>query len=541
MIESPRNVGKDFSLAEKQNVPFAIAQKRGTLSANSHRSDSLSESPVPLLLLLLALFGVAGCSGGGPLKVESEGGTVPSPSPQAVAEENEPPVTMSERERELHLESFDVVWSKIHENYWDPDMGGLDWEGLRNELRPRVENAKTASDAREAMSELVMALGKSHFAIIPNEVYSELSGEEVEDSEIEVSDAVSSESEAPGDANSSDLSVENGDSEPESKRKERNADGLGEPGFDLVLIGDQAVVRRVVPNSAATRAGVQMGWVLTEVDGRSLNRTIERFREMNREGGELELMLRLVVMSRLSGDPGDDVDLTFLDKSDQSRELTLTLGEPVGTPFSFGHMPQMVLDWTLERRGEIGYVRLSSFFEPVKVRAALSKFVEENLDAAGFVFDLRGNPGGIGFMANGLAGLFTDQSGQSLGTMYMRDGELKFGIYPQPSSFKGPLAILIDGGSASTSEIMAGGLRDLGRARLFGTRTAGAALPSTFERLPNGDGFQYAIANYISVGGEVLEGVGVAPDVEVVSSREKLLEGIDPEYEQASEWILQQT
>jgi len=420
-------------------------------------------------------------------------------------------------------------------------MGGLDWEGLRNELRPRVENAKTASDAREAMSELVMALGKSHFAIIPNEVYSELSGEEVEDSEIEVSDAVSSESEAPGDANSSDLSVENGDSEPESKRKERNADGLGEPGFDLVLIGDQAVVRRVVPNSAATRAGVQMGWVLTEVDGRSLNRTIERFREMNREGGELELMLRLVVMSRLSGDPGDDVDLTFLDKSDQSRELTLTLGEPVGTPFSFGHMPQMVLDWTLERRGEIGYVRLSSFFEPVKVRAALSKFVEENLDAAGFVFDLRGNPGGIGFMANGLAGLFTDQSGQSLGTMYMRDGELKFGIYPQPSSFKGPLAILIDGGSASTSEIMAGGLRDLGRARLFGTRTAGAALPSTFERLPNGDGFQYAIANYISVGGEVLEGVGVAPDVEVVSSREKLLEGIDPEYEQASEWILQQT
>ncbi len=531
-------MGKEFSLAEKHHVSFELAQRPSTVQSKASHRDSFVESRVHFLLLLFALIGVVGCSGGGPEKAAQRDGTLPSQLPPAASEESQTPVAMSERERDLHLESFDVVWTKIHENYWDPDMGGLDWAGLRRELRPRVENATTPSEARLAMSELVMALGKSHFAIIPNEVYSEISGDDIEESD---SERETSGSEKDGDHNSGEKSAAQADSESESKRKERNADGHGEPGFDLALIGEQAVVRRLVPNSSATRAGIQMGWVLTDVDGRPLKRTIDRFRELNREGGELELMLRLVVLSRLSGDPGDEIDLSFLDKSDQKRELTLTLGEPLGTPFRFGHMPTMVLDWTLERRGEIGYVRLSSFFEPVKVRAALSKFVEENLDAAGFVFDLRGNPGGIGFMANGLAGLFTDQSGQSLGTMYMRDGELKFGIYPQPSSFKGPLAILIDGGSASTSEIMASGLRDLGRARLFGTRTAGAALPSTFERLPNGDGFQYAIANYISVGGETLEGVGVAPDVEVVSSREMLLEGIDPEFEHAREWILQQT
>ena len=95
----------------------------------------------------------------------------------------------------------------------------------------------------------------------------------------------------------------------------------------------------------------------------------------------------------------------------------------------------------------------------------------------------------------------------------------------------------MDGASASTSEIMAEGLKDLGRARIFGTRTAAAALPSVFEKLPNGDGFQYAIANYISEGGKPLEGLGVTPDVETPITRAALLEGKDPPLDAAVAWI----
>jgi carboxyl-terminal processing protease len=102
------------------------------------------------------------------------------------------------------------------------------------------------------------------------------------------------------------------------------------------------------------------------------------------------------------------------------------------------------------------------------------------------------------------------------------------------------LAILVDGTSASTSEIMAEGLKDLGRARIFGTRTAAAALPSVFERLPNGDGFQYAIANYVSQGGEPLEGLGVTPDVETPLTRQALLAGQDPALDAAVAWIASQ-
>jgi len=99
------------------------------------------------------------------------------------------------------------------------------------------------------------------------------------------------------------------------------------------------------------------------------------------------------------------------------------------------------------------------------------------------------------------------------------------------------VAFLVDGTSASTSEIFAGGMQDLGRARVFGSRTAGAALPSYFSILPNGDGFQYAIANYISEGGKPLEGLGLKPDVETPLTRQALLDGKDPALDAALAWI----
>jgi carboxyl-terminal processing protease len=118
----------------------------------------------------------------------------------------------------------------------------------------------------------------------------------------------------------------------------------------------------------------------------------------------------------------------------------------------------------------------------------------------------------------------------------MRDATLKFVIFPRTETYAGPLAILIDEGSASTSEILAGGLQDLKRARIFGVRSAGAALPSDIIRLPNGDGFQYAQALYTSVSGKVLEGQGVTPDVVVRQTRAALLSGHDLVIE-AAEWI----
>jgi carboxyl-terminal processing protease len=84
-------------------------------------------------------------------------------------------------------------------------------------------------------------------------------------------------------------------------------------------------------------------------------------------------------------------------------------------------------------------------------------------------------------------------------------------------------------------------MRDIGRARVFGVRTAGAALPSIVVKLPNDDRFQYAVANYISAGGKTLEGDGVVPDEVVVPDRKALLAGKDPILDAAVRWCEKQS
>jgi carboxyl-terminal processing protease len=177
------------------------------------------------------------------------------------------------------------------------------------------------------------------------------------------------------------------------------------------------------------------------------------------------------------------------------------------------------------------------FLDLVRVMGSFGSAIEACKSCDGLIIDLRGNPGGIGGMAMGMAGWLVDKPGQRLGTMYMRGATLNFVINPRAETFNGPVAVVVDGSSASTSEIFAGGLKDLGRARIFGEPTAAAALPSLIAKLPNGDGFQYAIANYISEGGQALEGNGVIPDSEVKLTRAALLAGHDSVIDAALDWI----
>jgi len=146
-------------------------------------------------------------------------------------------------------------------------------------------------------------------------------------------------------------------------------------------------------------------------------------------------------------------------------------------------------------------------------------------------------------MAAGIAGFLEKQNNEdkSMGTMRMRSGYQRFAVFPQPNPYFGPVAILTDGGSASTSEIFAAGMQELGRAIVVGERTVGAALPSIFTKLPTGALFQYAIGDFKTPKGTLIEGRGVAPDVEVKLTRRSLLEGRDVQLEMAIEQINRQS
>jgi carboxyl-terminal processing protease len=98
----------------------------------------------------------------------------------------------------------------------------------------------------------------------------------------------------------------------------------------------------------------------------------------------------------------------------------------------------------------------------------------------------------------------------------------------------------VDELSVSTTEIFAGGLKAVGRATIFGTQSAGQALPATPERLANGDILYHAIADFISPNGKPVEGEGVLPDRVTPPDRRSLLNGRDVALSAALQWAAQQ-
>ena len=167
-------------------------------------------------------------------------------------------------------------------------------------------------------------------------------------------------------------------------------------------------------------------------------------------------------------------------------------------------------------------------------------------DVDAMIIDVRGNFGGVGGMSMGIAGHFLD-SALTIGTMHQRGAALKFVANPRRVDtkghsvrpFAGPLALLVDELSISTTEIFAGGLQQLGRARVFGVQTSGPALPSVPERLPNGDILYHAIADFTSPTGKPVEGDGVKPDVVAPITLKALREGKDPARDAALAWAVQ--
>jgi carboxyl-terminal processing protease len=392
-----------------------------------------------------------------------------------------------------NVESFEVVWKTVRDRHFDPKLGGTNWQAVHDELRPKVERAKTMADARAAMTDAVERLGQTHFAIIPSGLYEDL---------------------------------------------ENPNEGPGELGLDIRLLDGRVIVTEVKQGSPASKAGVKPGWIIDKIDSKPASEILKTADAAYSGSGLVAAYKAIAIIRRLHGQVGSAIKIDFLDGKDKPINRELTAIEPTGVPANFGNLPTFYVHFSARRvDGSVEYVSLNVFFDAVNVMKQFGEVIERNRDADGLVIDLRGNPGGIGIMSFAIANWFVTEPGKKLGTLITRSAQANFPLNPRARPYEKPVAVLVDELSMSTSEILAGGLRDLKLARIFGTKTPGAALPSVVEVLPNGDRFQFAIANYISAGGKPLEGIGVVPDEITPLTRAALLEDRDPALDAAVRWI----
>lgn len=405
---------------------------------------------------------------------------------------------MTPKEKAAQITSFETLWSTVRDHNPDPKLNNLDWQAVHDSLKPRVERAKSADEVRIILREMIAKLGLSHYAIIPADLYAVIV-------------------------------------DPPALAAGTNSTS----GIETAILDGKAVVKNVAPDSPAANAGVQRGMVLEGIDGTRLDGT------SSLTDAESRRRAARAITRKLSGPADTPLKLDLLDSNGQPIHVEVGRADPKGSRVEssnveFGNLPTTRLEFESKALADgVGYIRFNAFLDPVTLMPRFESALRGFARAPGIILDLRGNPGGIGIMAMGIAGFFVDESGRQLGEMKMRDATLKFTVFPRAETYSGRLALLIDEGSASTTEILAQGLQDLKRAHIFGTRSAGAALPSDIIRLPNGDGFQYPTATYTSAKGRVLEGNGVIPDVEVRETRESIAAGRDPVIEAALEWARQ--
>ncbi len=392
--------------------------------------------------------------------------------------------------------TFESVWRTIRDLGLGPAPGGVNWDEVLARYAPRAAQAPDDDTFYRLLNQMLEELGQSHCAAIPR-----------------------------GGAASASAT----EATPAGPAPQGGLQQAGDPGVIVREVEGLVLVAAVEPDSPAAAAAVPTGTILRAIDGGPVPPAPAADAPYRQR---VEWVYGII--GRLSGPAGRSVRLRVADSpEDPGRDIEVDRA-PVPTS-SLGHMRGIPAGFSARRLDDgIVHFRLGSFFLPVL--ESFQTALRQHADAVGLVLDLRGNPGGLGAIAPAMVG-FLVSTRMNLGVSKTRDAEMRFPVFPRPQPYLGPVAVLIDESSASTSEILAAALQESGRARVFGRRTAGMVLPSVFHRLPDGGILQFPMADFVTEGGKTLEGKGVEPDVAVGWTRAACLAGRDPALDAAREWL----
>lgn len=277
---------------------------------------------------------------------------------------------------------------------------------------------------------------------------------------------------------------------------------------------DQLVVVEALPDRPAFKAGLRPGDVILKIDD-----------------GPVKGLSLYEAVGLIRGPAGSTVVLTI------ERE-----GEP--EPFAIEVVRakieiQVVEAKILPDAPQIGYVRLTQFSKGATLKVARAVKTLQDQGAVAIVFDLRSNPGGLLSEAVEVSSLFITE-----GTVViekLKDGQQKkfeAGNHHHVAT-EIPLVLLVNGGSASASEIVAGAMQDLARATLIGEQTFGKGTVQLPHDLSDGSELRVTIAEWLTPAARQIHGQGIAPDIIVEMTATDTEQGLDPQLDAAVEYLQQ--
>lgn len=273
---------------------------------------------------------------------------------------------------------------------------------------------------------------------------------------------------------------------------------FGGIGVQLTEKDGAAYVVEVYKGTPAEKGGVKAGDVFISIDGDRRDRWTSD-----------------EVVKRVRGEKGTNVKLTMLRPGkDGARpsEYTVTLTRAT---IEFPNVESELI-------GSTGYISVGQFNERAAedITAAISELAKKGANS--YVLDLRNNPGGSLQEAIDVTSLFVSDAV----VVRVEERGKKPIVYETsgPKVTSDPLVVLVNGDSASASEIVAGALQDHGRAKVVGVQTFGKGSVQTIKPLSFGGAIKFTIAHYLTPDGNVIDGKGLKPDVEVVMDAELQME-----------------
>jgi carboxyl-terminal processing protease len=302
--------------------------------------------------------------------------------------------------------------------------------------------------------------------------------------------------------------------EPEEAERIREAASGSYSGIGAVVNDNEAgnvIIVRPFPGGPADRAGLLPGDIILEVEGTAT----------------ADVGLQQAV-DNIRGPVGTPVHLLIeRDALEAPFEVELMRAQ-----IEIPSVEQKMLD------GGIAYLKVNEFRSnaPAQVRAALKELLEQGPDS--LVLDLRDDPGGLlsssieiasEFVAEGV--IVREKGSNGLDQEHLARGD---GLATEI-----PLVVLVNSGTASASEIVAGAIRDHGRGVLIGETTLGKGSVQSPVDLSDGSHLRLTVAHWFTPNGQLIHGEGLVPDIEVPLSEEDLANGRDPQLDRAIAYLLE--